>query len=696
MHILFLKATHKQETWIPQYSRKDGTVVEGHYQHVHVTDDHDVAKVAAGGMTSSQKIAHKKVSKEHWFGGLSDEHKAAHVLRVATELQDSKSHASNIATFKSKVLAGGKPSKVEIAAYHSLPDEKKEAIRKEAVAKKLIDHFDVITKQDSSDAVNVEELKKLGREWLENSPPAKPIDRDDGLLGWVGPVGFVCQSCAGRLMGRGVDFKKLADTPIWDDEGAKSEKVCALCEKVVGKNKMEEVAKKRSEAAKEEPIEEKKDPVVLLPAKKESEKQGQADEIAKKPESEAKKGPDMAFTVHIPGEKVMSGIEKRFEVSGNRLVASQRNVGEKDFKQTNERVYETAEKASLEFRKGKRNMLDSGWVEIGGAAEDAKKEQLVEEKKEPVILLPVQKLFSKNDIPLETARRAYMGISFVPEERAEQEQEGYVKYMQSVYDDVIKIAKTDEQKKVIEAAFIEYKNGYLKKTIAHLSAKSRVMSTMITGGSNFPVHKNEKANAVEHKRLTELLEWDKWAKRKLKEAALGTRSKEDVQSADFARIRSGIASSLATIKSIDSGGDKGFDRSLFVNSIAGKLKTLAKNGEQDLVNRALDFIQEQQAGLKKPLISAKNSIWALRAEVPKGQEIPTGVEVIGTADGVEIVNNKDDERVQIVFDEKPDPDVIKKLKSSGFKWSPTRGVWQRQNTANGIAAAKGFLNTLNG
>ena len=34
--------------------------------------------------------------------------------------------------------------------------------------------------------------------------------------------------------------------------------------------------------------------------------------------------------------------------------------------------------------------------------------------------------------------------------------------------------------------------------------------------------------------------------------------------------------------------------------------------------------------------------------------------------------------MQLRFDEKPDADVREELKSYGFHWSPSAGVWQRQ------------------
>ena len=68
------------------------------------------------------------------------------------------------------------------------------------------------------------DLVELGRGWLENSPPAKH-EGDARPEGWEGPVGFVCQVCAARIMGRGCDIKRLANSPVWE----KTEDICELC-----------------------------------------------------------------------------------------------------------------------------------------------------------------------------------------------------------------------------------------------------------------------------------------------------------------------------------------------------------------------------------------------------------------------------------------------------------------------------------
>ena len=58
-----------------------------------------------------------------------------------------------------------------------------------------------------------------------------------------------------------------------------------------------------------------------------------------------------------------------------------------------------------------------------------------------------------------------------------------------------------------------------------------------------------------------------------------------------------------------------------------------------------------------------------------------------TFDGGEVVANREENRLQILFDEKPDEQKRSALKGNGFKWSPSQGAWQRQLNDNAIYAA---------
>ncbi len=97
-----------------------------------------------------------------------------------------------------------------------------------------------------------------------------------------------------------------------------------------------------------------------------------------------------------------------------------------------------------------------------------------------------------------------------------------------------------------------------------------------------------------------------------------------------------ITSSLLTIAAIDVGAERGLDRALFVSSIAGKVKRLAKNGYQDQVDNVLTMINEYNKVAVKPAITLRNTIWKLGEpkdlaveEVPEVPEFDLKSMVIG-------------------------------------------------------------------
>lgn len=59
--------------------------------------------------------------------------------------------------------------------------------------------------------------------------------------------------------------------------------------------------------------------------------------------------------------------------------------------------------------------------------------------------------------------------------------------------------------------------------------------------------------------------------------------------------------------------------------------------------------------------------------------------------GGQVIRNTDMNRLQIKFDEIPDAAMRQKLKSSGWRWSPKNGVWQRQLTDNAERSADSIL-----
>ena len=57
-------------------------------------------------------------------------------------------------------------------------------------------------------------------------------------------------------------------------------------------------------------------------------------------------------------------------------------------------------------------------------------------------------------------------------------------------------------------------------------------------------------------------------------------------------------------------------------------------------------------------------------------------------DGGRVVVNTAENRLQIIFDGKPNADVRTELKGESFRWAPSQGAWQRQLTDNAMRAAR--------
>ncbi|MEE1350511.1 MAG: hypothetical protein UHM23_00420 [Clostridia bacterium] len=55
--------------------------------------------------------------------------------------------------------------------------------------------------------------------------------------------------------------------------------------------------------------------------------------------------------------------------------------------------------------------------------------------------------------------------------------------------------------------------------------------------------------------------------------------------------------------------------------------------------------------------------------------------------GGEAIANEGNNRLQLIFDEKPSEEQRGILKAHGFKWAPSEGAWQRQLNSNAIYSA---------
>lgn len=89
----------------------------------------------------------------------------------------------------------------------------------------------------------------------------------------------------------------------------------------------------------------------------------------------------------------------------------------------------------------------------------------------------------------------------------------------------------------------------------------------------------------------------------------------------------------------------------------------------------LEELQTRQAKLEERKASESNSETVSSANTGRVD-----------FDGGYIFENPEMDRIQIIYDGKPERNVIDKLKHNGFRWSPSQGAWQRQLNRNGRSA----------
>lgn len=212
------------------------------------------------------------------------------------------------------------------------------------------------------------------------------------------------------------------------------------------------------------------------------------------------------------------------------------------------------------------------------------------------------------------------------------------------------------------------------------SIEARVPSILITGGSNFPVRKKEKQNAARDRNMEE---WNdiQGLLDKIRSTGMGGISADDPQAVQKLEAKlERLQASQDTMKA--------------VNAYYRKHKTLdgCPNLSAESIEKMKSEMSSQWHIEDKPYPS-----WALSnnnaeirrikgriAELTKKQETAyAGWEF----DGGTVEANREDNRLQIFFEEKPDEKTRETLKENGFRWSPKAGAWQRQLNDNAIYVA---------
>lgn len=204
----------------------------------------------------------------------------------------------------------------------------------------------------------------------------------------------------------------------------------------------------------------------------------------------------------------------------------------------------------------------------------------------------------------------------------------------------------------IDALLDTYARKLADNTNKYYDIECRCPSILISGRSNFPVRKKEQQNTARDKNMREWQEIQKLVN-KIKSTGTGGIS------ADSPDAQERLREKLAELETVQ---QKMKDE----NSACRKYGEPSRYAGFILTNNNANIkrIRERIAGLEK----RPSDGWKF--------------------DGGEVIINTEVNRLQILFDSKPEEGKRKELKSCGFKWAPSQGAWQRQYTDNAVRAAK--------
>lgn len=256
-------------------------------------------------------------------------------------------------------------------------------------------------------------------------------------------------------------------------------------------------------------------------------------------------------------------------------------------------------------------------------------------------------------------------------------------------------ALAEQQKKAVSSYYHDKLDALLDRyarqladwTNAYNRNGASCPSVMISGGSNFPVRKKLKQNARED---------SLWQQRQAIDAILDKIKGVGTGPVDLTdpHAREILTDQLDAARQT-------LDYCKAGNAYFRKHKTL--RGYGNLTDEQADKLTDpEDFGMRlygKPypdyeLTSLRGKIKRLEArlaELDKLQATPTASHEVN---GVQIVEDTTDNRLRLIFPDKPDEATRALLKSYGFRWSPRAGAWQRQLTNNARYAAREILSKL--
>lgn len=250
-------------------------------------------------------------------------------------------------------------------------------------------------------------------------------------------------------------------------------------------------------------------------------------------------------------------------------------------------------------------------------------------------------------------------------------------------------ALAEEQKRKVDPMYHDKIDALLASYVRRMADNinrrneigTRCPSVLVAGPANFPVKKKLKQNAASDRNMEEYNEIQ-GILNKIRSVGTGGISGDDPNARE--KIEKKIESLEAFQNTMKA-----------VNAYYRKHKTLdgcpditPEQAHKIAADMERDWRSDPRPFEAYRLQNNNAEIHRLRERLAEMDAMSANSETGWTFDGGTVEICRENNRVRIFHDCKPDASTIAELKSHGFKWSPKSSAWQRQLTENAINAAR--------
>ncbi len=225
---------------------------------------------------------------------------------------------------------------------------------------------------------------------------------------------------------------------------------------------------------------------------------------------------------------------------------------------------------------------------------------------------------------------------------------------------------------------------YARKLAANMNHSfaidARVPSILIAGGSNFPVHQKEKQNAA---RDSNMQEWQyiQGLLDKIRSTGMGGIRQDDPQAIPKLQKKlDGLVKAQETMKAVNAYYRKH-------GTLDGCPHLSPDNIENLKADMASSWHYEKKPFQSWELSNNNAEIRRIRQRIDSLTHARETVYVGWEFEGGHVEANREQSRLQVFFEDKPDADARQQLKEHGFRWAPSVGAWQRLLNGNAYYAA---------